>query len=375
VLIFSRDMATAADEEPIMWVKNAARTTLVLALLAPASQGCKCNREGKTKPDAAKPARPTEPVKQARRSTGIPIIDKQLGQKMDPAAKLSLQLSLKRDLSIRAELGQWLPVYVKYHQLINARLYQLDPDLCKPSVQELKKKVTETVSKLWKKVKKKPSKLLDRKSYALIKGISPLHLAAIACQPELMESLFQRGAKIDARDPQGFTPLHYVSCEEAARVLLRKRADVHAKSESGLTPLHMALTRSIARRLVRYGAKIDARDKCGNTPLHLATAFGFRSAPGHQTPASEAPAPKAKAEPGPSTEPAQAEHWIVLLLAKLGQKVAHLDKVLQMLVKQFDVAAELIKLGADPKLTNNAGNDIAALEAKRQQYGEVDWDD
>jgi hypothetical protein len=341
---------------------------LVLVLLAPASEGCRCNREGKaTKPDAAKPARPTEPVKQAHRSTGIPVIDKQLSKEMDPAAKLSLQLSLRRDLSIKAELGQWLPVYVKYHQLINARLYLLDPEMCKPSVQELKKKVTETVSKLWKEAKKNPSKLLDRKTYALIKGISPLHLAAIACQPKLIETLIQRGAEIDARDPQGFTPLHYVSCEEAARLLLRKRADVHAKSENGLTPLHMALTRPIARRLVRYGAKLDARDKCGNTPLHLATAFGFRAAP------RQAPTPKTKTAPPP--EPTQSEHWIVLLLAKLGKKVEHLDKVLQMLVKRFDVAAELIKLGADPKIKNNAGNDIAALEAKRQQYGDVDWDD
>lgn len=349
-----------------MWVKIA-RASLILLLLAPGSQGCKCNREGKpAKKDASGPARPTKPTKQAR-STGIPVIDKQLTREMDPAAKLSLQLSLRKDLGINAELGQWLPVYVKYHQLINARLYLLDPDLCKPSVQELKKKVKETVSKLWKKVKKKPSKLLDRKTYALIKGISPLHLAAMACQPELMETLIQRGAKINARDPQGFTPLHYVSCEEAARLLLRKKADVHAKSESGLTPLHMALTRSIAKRLVRYGAKVDARDRCGNTPLHLATAFGFRASP------RQGPSPAAKTEP--TSQPTQSEHWIVLLLLKLGQKVEHLDKVLHMLVKQFDVASELMKLGADPKTKNNAGNDIAVLEAKRQQYSEVDWDD
>lgn len=44
---------------------------------------------------------------------------------------------------------------------------------------------------------------------------------------------------------------------------------VHATDMDGCIPLHYARSLSIAQMLLDNGAKIDARDKDGNTPLHL----------------------------------------------------------------------------------------------------------
>lgn len=61
----------------------------------------------------------------------------------------------------------------------------------------------------------------------------------------IIESLVRNGAAIDARTPDGSTPLHLAVESEAnqalvCELLLGWGADVNAKTVDGASPLHMA---------------------------------------------------------------------------------------------------------------------------------------
>jgi ankyrin repeat protein len=149
-------------------------------------------------------------------------------------------------------------------------------------------------------------------------GATPLMLAAVCGQPELLRLLLDRGARIDARDDfhrdaiyfatkmgyhettrlllQAAAGIQYGGADEAAlrrwvmagypdRVgaLLDRGADINTKDDRGRTPLMWAAvlsrTRSpdsrcnhvaTARLLLERGADIDAQNQYGLTALMLA---------------------------------------------------------------------------------------------------------
>ena len=97
------------------------------------------------------------------------------------------------------------------------------------------------------------------------------------------------GANVNARDEDGFTPLHkaaWLNPDPAVIVaLVNAGADVNARDWAGpvtdTTPLHWAVVDShdvgdfsanpaIIRTLVAAGARVNARDSLGWTPLHWA---------------------------------------------------------------------------------------------------------
>lgn len=60
---------------------------------------------------------------------------------------------------------------------------------------------------------------------------------------DMVRSLLDRGADVNAKDDDGWTPLHWAAVleqPEIARTLLDRGADIHARNNDGLTPLQVA---------------------------------------------------------------------------------------------------------------------------------------
>lgn len=93
----------------------------------------------------------------------------------------------------------------------------------------------------------------------------------------VLEALLEAGARADAADVQGATPLHAAvehARAEAARALLAHGARADVADEYGTTPLHRAPNSRLVELLLEAGAPLDAVDGEGRTPLHQAIAAG-----------------------------------------------------------------------------------------------------
>jgi ankyrin repeat protein len=131
--------------------------------------------------------------------------------------------------------------------------------------------------------------------YALYRGRPELarHLATRIARLTLAEAaalddtdrvaeLLDAGADVDARTPDGFTPLHLAAFFGAPRVaalLLRRGADAGAVADNAMRvqPLNSAVAgqhHEIAAALIAAGADIDARQEGGYTPLLAAAGHG-----------------------------------------------------------------------------------------------------
>jgi len=110
-------------------------------------------------------------------------------------------------------------------------------------------------------------------------GRTPLHTAAYWSRPEPAESspylagLGEYGRKLQDE---------YLRPVDAARVLLTAGAKVEARDGEDLTPLHWAAMRGnrvLIETLLASGAAVNGTDKTYSaTPLHLAVRGGHRSA-------------------------------------------------------------------------------------------------
>jgi 26S proteasome non-ATPase regulatory subunit 10 len=89
--------------------------------------------------------------------------------------------------------------------------------------------------------------------------------------------LAKHGAKVNAKDATGATPLHRAASAgktEAVRVLVEEcSAKIDCKDKTGATPLYVAVScdhASIALFLAGKGADLDAATKQGETPVAIA---------------------------------------------------------------------------------------------------------
>ncbi len=105
---------------------------------------------------------------------------------------------------------------------------------------------------------------------------TPLHQAVGWGHPAVA-LLMQKGARMSARDRQGYTPLLYavfLNRVRSAELLMEHGADVSVANERGVTALHYAAATGSPPRLVlellARGADPNARDSEGLTPLHWA---------------------------------------------------------------------------------------------------------
>jgi len=129
-------------------------------------------------------------------------------------------------------------------------------------------------------------------------GMTPLMAAAKHCTglfPGSWRLLLGYGADVNRQCRDGRAALHFVvaACESAdeqqfIKVLLERGAKVNAPDASGDTPLHIAVRNKahedVVRQLLEAGADVHARNAKGQTPLdmvdarvveHLGGLFGF----------------------------------------------------------------------------------------------------
>jgi ankyrin repeat protein len=114
----------------------------------------------------------------------------------------------------------------------------------------------------------------------------PLHLAVAAGSIPTVSVLLAGGAKVDALDKGGNSPLHNAveaGRPDLVRLLLDHGADAgRAVSQKHLRPLHLAAqqgSREVVELLLNRGADVNARSSEGNTtPLHDAARAGHAGA-------------------------------------------------------------------------------------------------
>jgi len=108
-----------------------------------------------------------------------------------------------------------------------------------------------------------------------LEGSAPHH----PVNPTLVKALLDHGAKVNAQDSNGATPLLlavHKGYTTTAQMLLAHGADANRPDASGMTPLMFALLADpgILSCLLDHGAKVNLRDLDGWTALNYAVTIG-----------------------------------------------------------------------------------------------------
>ncbi|AZV79271.1 ankyrin repeat domain-containing protein [Parasedimentitalea marina] len=106
-------------------------------------------------------------------------------------------------------------------------------------------------------------------------GKTPLHWVARAT-PEAIQALIAAGADVNAKDNLDRTPFHFVSAMAAPEIVvlfLNAGADVNAKTANYWTPLHGVAkfgSPEVVKILLEAGADASATNEMAETPFDLA---------------------------------------------------------------------------------------------------------
>jgi ankyrin repeat protein len=107
---------------------------------------------------------------------------------------------------------------------------------------------------------------------------TPLRLAIIRGNTDVIEFLLSKGANPNERYETNMEPLHEAAKKgnvDTVEVLVKYGADVNGGSgEFRHPPLFFATSREVTEALIAKGARIGFRDKRNSTPLHSIAAYG-----------------------------------------------------------------------------------------------------
>ncbi|XP_039989970.1 ankyrin repeat domain-containing protein 27 isoform X2 [Xiphias gladius] len=116
------------------------------------------------------------------------------------------------------------------------------------------------------------------------RGYTPLHVAAICGQAQLIDLLVCKGAPVNATDYHALTPLH-LACQRGYQgvtlLLLHYKANTDAQDNNGNTPLHLACMyghEDCVKALVYYDVqmcRLDLQNDKGDSALHMAARWGY----------------------------------------------------------------------------------------------------
>jgi ankyrin repeat protein len=110
-----------------------------------------------------------------------------------------------------------------------------------------------------------------------------LMTAAFWGRPEKLAEILPRGADVNVRSENGYTPLMFASIynnADAVKFLIESGADPNARNADGNTPLLMAARTydaKVIEALVEGGADPRAEDACGNSPLEILDHISLES--------------------------------------------------------------------------------------------------
>jgi ankyrin repeat protein/beta-lactamase regulating signal transducer with metallopeptidase domain len=124
----------------------------------------------------------------------------------------------------------------------------------------------------------------DLVEFFVSKGVDlpAFHLAACMGDLTRVKGLLEQGANVDATDELGWTPLSWATClrrTEVAKLLVANGANVQVVAKDGTTPLLRAVQagdRELVDLILSKGADVNTKDKQGRTMLGFAAALGHR---------------------------------------------------------------------------------------------------
>ena len=204
-------------------------------------------------------------------------------------------------------------------------------------------------------------------------GETPLYLSVRKNNKSALEFLLGKGADPNARDTDGVSPLAAavkIGSGDLARTLLAAGADPNTRDAMGRTPLIEAIdskNSDLAQFLVASGCDILARDADGDSPLTLALKRGDSMLKLILTPKTANLVDPNGISCLRTIVDSKAPLAVVELALTAGSRVDGRDRygdtVLHAALRngQLDVAARLIKAGADVFSNNANGKSPASI--------------